>query len=147
MARSRCIAGVLIASVLGMASWEAHADDQYVQAAKSLSARHFDNTLPDQPIEKWVHANLPTGYEAIWGSHITDCGESTGSPVDKERDIPLCAEVELRKGHEIKGYLTLLIGTQKRGLVQEGAGLYFGYLEHRGRKYEFRRLSDLLHVE
>jgi hypothetical protein len=147
MTRSGYIVALLIAGVLGLASWKAQADDQYVRTAKSLSVWHFDKTLPDQPVEKWMRVNLPTGYEAVWGPYITDCGESTGSPVDRERDMPLCAEIELRKGGEVKGYLALFVGTQKRGLVQEGAGLYFGYLEHRGKKYEFRRLSDLLHVE
>ena len=60
--------------------------------------------------------------------------------------MPLCTEIEIMDGPKAKGYLVLLVGTQKRGLLQHGIGLYFGYLEHRGTKFEFKRLSDVLKV-
>lgn len=79
--------------------------------------------------------------------NISNCGESTGSSTDKKRDIPICAEVEIRKGTKLVGYLALFVGTQKRGLLNNSAGVYFGYLEYHGTKYNFRKLSDILNVE
>ena len=125
----------------------AHAEDGVVKAAKLLTAQDFDKTLPDQPIEEWLRMHLPAGYDATWGEYATDCGEGTGSAVDKERDMPLCAEVEIREGTKVMGYLALLVGTRKRGLLKDGVGLYFGYLEHGGNKYDFKRLGDVLKVK
>ncbi len=124
-----------------------YADDKFVRAAKSLSARAFDKNLPDQPVEGWLRAHLPVDYQVVWGEEVTDCGEGTGSAIDAKRDMPLCAEVEVKRGAKMVGYLALMVGTQKRGLLKEGNGLYFGYLEHAGTKYDFKRLSDVLKVK
>jgi hypothetical protein len=128
-------------------SGDAHADDEYVKKAKSLTAEDFDRTLPDQPVAGWLRSNIPAQYEVVWGEYITDCGEGTGTTSDKDRDMPLCAEVELKEGRETKGYLALFVGTQKRGLLRDSAGLYFGYLEHRETKHNFKRLGDVLKIK
>lgn len=147
MTRSQFLLGFLATSPACPVAAGAHADDEFVRGAKSLSARDFDRTLPDQSIEAWLRARLPVGYEAVWGERITDCGEGTGSAIDAKRDMPLCAEVELRHGGTAAGYLALLVGTQKRGLSKDGTGLYFGYLEHAGTKYDFKRLSDVFKIK
>ena len=141
------VLGLLVVTLACSASASARADDEFVTVAKSLSARDFDKTLPDQSIEAWLRAHIPAGYEAIWGEEITDCGEGTGTGIDARRDMPFCAEVELKRGTERAGYLALMIGTRDRGASKESAGLYFGYLEHGGRKYDFKRLSDVLKVK
>ena len=139
----RYLSLILIGALFFSLPRGAHADDAYVKKAKSLSAQQFDSTLPDQPIGIWLRSNIPAGYEVVWGEYITDCGEGTGTAADKERDLPLCAEVELKKGSEVKGYLALFVGTQKRGLLKKGYGLYFGYLDHHGVEQNFKRLSDV----
>jgi len=123
------------------------ADDALVLKAGSLSAKQFDETLPDQPIKEWLRRHLPAEYEVVWGEYITDCGEITGNATDKERDMPLCTEVEIRRGTILVGYLALFVGTQKHGFLNDSAGVYFGYLEHHGTKYNFRKLSEILNVE
>ena len=135
------------AILLYSVSTGALADDGLVIKVRSLSAKLFDKTLPAQPIEEWLRMHLPSDYEIVWGKYITDCGERTGSATDKERDIPLCAEVEIIKGTKLVGYLALFVGTQNRGLMNDSVGLYFGYMEHQGLRYNFRKLSDILNVE
>jgi len=127
-------------------SASAYADDAFVRATKSLSARDFDKDLPDQSVEAWLRAHLPAGYQAVWGEEITDCGEGGGAAIEG-RDMPLCAEVKVERGAKMVGYLALMVGTEKRGLLREGRQLYFGYLEHGGTKYDFKRLSDVLKVK
>jgi len=138
---------VLIVIVFCVLFNTANAYDDYVKKAISLTARDFEKDLPDQPIDAWLRSNIPARYEVVWGEHITDCGESTGTSADKERDMPMCLEVEIKEGPEIKGYLALFVGTEKRGLFKDGYGIYFGYLEHGGNKYNFKRLSDVLKVK
>ena len=131
---------VLVASI-------AHADNELVKKAKALSANDFDKTLSDQPIEEWLQAHLPTSYKVVWEEQITDCGESTGTSIGKDRDMPLCAEVIIYEGPKVVGYLALFIATQKQGLLTNGKGLYFGFLDHQGTKYDFKQISDVLKVK
>ncbi len=145
--RSKLLVAILAATLAYWVSGDAHADDELVTKAKSQSARDFDKTLPAQPVEEWLRAHLPKSYEVIWGEHITDCGESTGTAVDKERDMPLCAELEIREGGKAVGFLMLFVATQNRGLLTGGMGVYFGHLDHHGVKYDFRRLSDILKIK
>ena len=137
---------ILAAIVICSLSGAARAGDAFVKRALSLTARDFDQTLPDQPIDVWLRSHIPQRYEVVWGEHATDCGEGTGTTADKGRDIPICLEVILKEGSETKGYLALRVGTEKRGLSKDGRGIYFGYLEHAGERYNFQRLSDVLKV-
>ena len=123
-----------------------YGDDEIVKAAKSLSAQAFDKTLPDQSVESWLRAHLTAEYQIVWGEEITDCGEGGGTPIEG-RDMPLCAEVVVKGGAKMVGYLALIVGTHKRGLLKEGNGLYFGYLERAGTRYDFKRLSDVLKIK
>src|SRR6266700_370394 len=125
MVRSQFLLRFLAMSFACSVSASTYADDKFVRAAKSLSARAFDKNLPDQPVEGWLRAHLPVDYQVVWGEEVTDCGEGTGSAIDAKRDMPLCAEVEVKRGAKIVGYLALMVGTQKRGLLKEGNGLYF----------------------
>lgn len=147
MAHGPFVLALFAASIVFPVSGTVQADDDYVKGAKSLSAQDFDKTLPDQPIEEWLRAHIPAEYAAVWGEFVTDCGEGTGTAADQERDMPLCAEVQIKDGPRATGYLALFVGTHKRGQVKHGVGLYFGYLEHRGTKYDFKRLGDVLRVE
>jgi hypothetical protein len=143
----KLLLALLAVTLVCSVSINAPADDDLVKKAKSLDAQDFDKTLPAQPVEDWLRAHLPASYEVIWGEHITDCGESTGTATDKERDMPLCAEVEIREGEKVVGSLSLFVATQKRGLVRDGVEFYSGYLERHGMKYDFTRLSDILKIK
>ncbi len=61
--------------------------------------------------------------------------------------MPLCAKVELNRAGRLAGYLALQVGTRRLGLTKEKTGLYFGYLEQGGVKYDFRHLGDVLMVK
>lgn len=146
MVRRQFLPGFLAVSLACLVSANAWADDEFVKAAKSLIARDFDKTLPDQSMEAWLRTHLPAGYQVVWGEEATDCGEGGGTPIEG-RDMPLCAEVVVKRGAKMVGYLALMVGTHRRGLSKETAGVYFGYLEHAGTKYDFKRLSDVLRVK
>lgn len=78
---------------------------------------------------------------------MTDCGESTGTIEDRQRNMPLCVEVEIHEGTRQVGYLSLLIENEKFGLVGEGMGLYSGFVEAKGTRIDLRKLSDILSVK
>ena len=124
------------------------ADDDYVTFSKSLLARDFDASLPAQPIEQWLKSSLPQGIIATWGNTVTDCGEQTGDPaVDKERDLPLCVEIELKLKEKTAGYLMLFVGTQKKGKIKEQAGLYFGNIQQGSKTVWLKKLGELTNMK
>jgi len=105
----------IIVFMIFFASSPTMADDDYVRFAKSLSAEKYDKSLPSVPVEQWLTSALPRGIAAAWGDNVTDCGEQTGNPaIDSERDMPLCAEIELKQKDKSVGYLLLFVGTEKK---------------------------------
>ena len=135
---------LLFIFILPLVSTPCLADDDYVAFAKSLLARDYDASLPVLPIEQWFASALPRGTTATWGNNITDCGEQTGDPaIDKDRDIPLCVEIELKQKEKTAGYLMLFVGTQKQGKLKEQAGLYFGNFQQGNKTVWLKKLGEL----
>jgi hypothetical protein len=133
-----------ISSILLLSSYQVTADDQKVSFAKSLTAKDYDNALPSIPIEKWLRSTLQKDILIEWGTDITDCGERTGNPeIDKIRDVPLCAEVKLKKDNTVIGYLLFFIGTENEGMMKEKAALYYGYFNSDNKQITIRKLSEL----
>jgi hypothetical protein len=135
---------LLFIVILPLVSTPCLADDDYVAFAKSLPARDYDASLPVLPFEQWIASALPRGTTATWGDTITDCSEQTGDPaIDKDRDIPLCVEIELKQKDKTTSYLMLFDGTQKKGKIKEQAGLYFGNFHQGNNTVWQKKLGDL----
>jgi hypothetical protein len=138
----------LLAGMLLFVPSPALADDDYVTFAKSLRAQDFDASLPSQPVEQWLSSSLPQGVAAIWGKYITGCGEETGGPaIDKGRDMPLCAEIELKQNGKTVGSLLLFVGTEKKGKLKEHVGLYFGSIQRGTKTVQLKKLSDVTNIK
>ena len=133
-----------IITMILLASSPSIAEDDYVIIAKSLLAKDYDETLLSIPVEKWLISVLPQGIDAKWNPNITDCGEQTGDPtIDKDRDVPICAEIELNDNGRSVGYLSLVIGSTKNGISKTRAKLYYGYIKRYEKRVNIRKLSDL----
>lgn len=140
----KILSPAIIVSMILFASSPAPADDDYVSFAKSLPAEKYDKSLPSIPAEQWLNSILPRGIVAVWGNSITDCGEQTGDPaIDRGRDMPLCAEIELKQKDKSVGYLLLFVGTEKKGKLKETAGLYYGYIKQGDKTIGLRKLQEI----
>jgi hypothetical protein len=138
---------VVVFMILSAAS-PALADDDYVSYAKSLPAKQFDNSLPSIPTEQWLASSLPSGIVAVWENNVTDCGEQAGDPeIDKKRDMPLCAEIELKKKDKSVGHLLLLVGTEKKGTEVEAVGLYYGYIKKGAKTIDLNKLQEVMKLK
>jgi len=138
------ILSLIIVFLILSASSPALADDDYVRFAKSLPAKDFDKSLPSVPTEHWLTLILPRDIAAVWGDNVTDCGEQTGDPaIDRERDMPLCIEIELKQKDKSAGYLLLFVGTEKKGRLKEAAGLYYGYIRQGDKTIDLKKLHEI----
>lgn len=147
MKRMKLILLLCIVLLFLLSPHPAAADDEKVSFSKSLTANEYDNVLPAIAIEKWLRSILKESVAIEWGAYITDCGEQAGNPeIDKERDIPLCAEVELKEENRLVGYLLLFIGTENEGVIKEKACLYYGYINSNGKQITITKLSELEHL-
>ena len=118
--------------------------DNYITFAKSLTADKYDQSLPSIPVEQWLKSILPHGIVASWGKYVTDCGEQTGVPaIDKDRDMPLCAEIEFKENGRSVGYILLFIGTEKKGISNAHTGLYYGEVRRNDVSIRLNKLGDL----
>lgn len=59
-----------------------------IAQVKATPASKIDPNLPVLPYEQWVR-NL-AGKDAKIQWELNDCGEGTGGPADRDRDMPLC---------------------------------------------------------
>ena len=142
------ILAVLLAAISLCASSPSQAEDDAVAFARLLLARDYDASLPAQPVEQWIASVLPRGTSAAWGAYITDCGEQAGDPtIDRARDIPMCAEIELQQNGRTVGSLLLIIGTQRKGVRKDRAALYAGSIPVDGKTVWIRKLGELSRMQ
>jgi hypothetical protein len=139
---------LIVISMILLSSSPSIADDDYVTFAKSLTADKYDQSLPSLPIEQWLTSVLPHGIVASWGRYVTDCGEQTGVPaIDKDRDMPLCAEIEFKENGRSVGYILLFIGTENKGISSVNAELYSGEMRRNDVSIKLNKLGDLKNIK
>lgn len=86
-----------------------------INAAKNSIARDMNKTLPQVTFEAWLQGLA--GTQAVLNWSVTDCGEQTGNPaLDRGRDFPMCATVEVKLPGNRLLSLSLLAGSMGRGL-------------------------------
>jgi len=140
----KTLATVIVAIIFFCVPEQSVAANDYVTFAKSLLARDYDSSLPAISIEQWLESILPRGTGIVWGNNETDCGEQTGDPsIDKERDMPLCVEVTLVQENRTVGYLSLFVGTDKKGKLKNSAGLYYGFIKEGEKTIDLKNLREL----
>lgn len=55
---------------------------------------------------------------------VNDCGEQTGGEADKDRDLPICAEVQANLPDQRIVVVRILAATFKKGLTPQDVGIY-----------------------
>lgn len=96
-----------------------------INAAKNSIARDLDKTLPQVTFEVWLQGLA--GPQAVLTWSVTDCGEQTGNPaLDRGRDFPMCAEVNVKLPGNRLLSLSLLAGSMGRGLTVVPLALHSG---------------------
>src|ERR1700730_8140719 len=60
---------------------------------KRITASELDSKLTAEPFGRWL--TRIAGPDAAIAWEVNDCGEQTGSPADRLRDIPVCVQAEM----------------------------------------------------
>jgi hypothetical protein len=87
-----------------------------ISAAKNAVVQDMEKTLPRVTFEAWVQGLVGAQAALKWSTN--DCGEQTGNPaLDKGRDFPICAEVQVVVAGDRQLSLSLMVGSTSRGLT------------------------------
>ncbi len=116
------------------------AKDQVIARARRASALGLDSALPKQRFDDWFRKLVGPKVEIRWEAN--DCGEQTGSPADRDRDFPVCAEAiaVLCDGPSVA--VLIGVGTVKKGITGKPV-VRLVSIERKGRVERVRRLRDL----
>ena len=88
----------------------------FISAAKNAVVQDMEKTLPRATFEAWVQGLVGAQAALKWSTN--DCGEQTGNPtLDRGRDFPICAEVQVAVAGDRQLSLSLMVGSTSRGLT------------------------------
>ena len=106
-------------------------DAAAIEAAKKAIVHQIDPALPRTTFESWLRGLA--GAKAVTRWEVNDCGEQTGNPsLDKERDFPMCAQVQVSLGGNRELTLSLAVGTGRKGVTPEPPDFVSGYVTESG---------------
>jgi TonB family protein len=111
-------------------------EKQAISSAQEMSASDLDAALPDRPFAGWFSEVIGPKAGVIW--QLTECGEQIGAG----KDLPACAEVNASLPGGRKVFVTISVGTFKKGLTGKPS-FFRAVIEQNERFYQVRRLSDL----
>ncbi len=108
-------------------------EEQAIAMVKATPVSDIESGKSGKPFGEWFNNLAGKGAKLSW--ELNDCGESTGGPADRERDMPGCvgARAELPDGRWI--YAAISVGNAsdiKDARPPSGAGLrdvFAGYKE------------------
>ena len=115
-------------------------DEELIAYAKKLNVNKMESRLPQEELDTWLKSILRSTTKIEW--EINDCGEQTGTEIDRQRDLPFCAGIEAKTKDGGKVILAILIGTDKKGLTKR-PGVYYCLFEMNNKTKSINSLYDL----
>ncbi len=107
--------------------------DEAIKMVKAIPTSEIETGRPAQSFEVWMQNLAGKDAELKW--ELNDCGEGSGGPADRERDMPLCVSVnaELPDGRWVDVSLGVASASDLKGGRPPGGvgmrGVAAGYKE------------------
>lgn len=115
-------------------------DDKLIRQVQQISVAQLDSVLPAVSFEKWLRVEAGADAEFHW--EVNDCGEQTGTAADRDRDFPLCVEVQANMKDHRTIVVSIAVGTFHKGAVGKPT-VYFVQLATPRKTINLDHLSDL----
>lgn len=111
-----------------------------IRIGMGASATALDSTLADSTLSAWIGRTLGRDTPVHW--EVNDCGETSGSPADSARDLPICVEARTAFSGGRQLHVSVVVGSM--GEDAEGAPvLWYAMVTGPDTSLVFDRLSDL----
>ena len=127
---------VSLSLCLSVAGQTGSFEKQAISSAQEMSASDLDAALPNRPFAGWFSEVIGPKAGVVW--QLTECGEQ----IEAGKDLPACAEVNASLPGGQKVFVTISVGTFKKGLTGKPS-FFRAVIEQNERFYQVRRLSDL----
>src|SRR5215813_2777284 len=131
---------VLLFLRLSVAGQSGSFEKQAISSAQEISASALDAALPDRPFADWFSEVIGPKAGVVW--QLTECGDPLAASGGAGQDLPACAEVNASLPGGRKVFVTISVGTFKKGLTGK-LSFFRAVIEQNERLYQVRRLSDL----
>ena len=114
-------------------------DAKLIGQVKQIPVSQLDAALPSISFEKWLRVEAGADAELQW--EVNDCGEQTGTAEDRDRDFPICVEVDAHMKDQRTIVVSVTVGTFKKGAFGKPA-VFFAQLNTPHQTIDIRQLSD-----
>ena len=116
-------------------------DKTLIDRAKRADVSLMDRRLPSGQFSDWLSKTVGEKATITW--EVNDCGEATGGPADRGRDMPVCVEAAAKLPDGRKVVLSLAVGSRQRGMNSQFTAFYTTAVLQGEKFTEFRALGDL----
>ena len=132
---------VIALSVISLYSQTTRQEAAVIRYAKNTTVSRIELGMSKQSFDRWLRKTLGKGHPVKW--EVNDCGEQTGTPADRGRDFPMCAEATA-ESMDVYFSVSLMVGTFETGVSRTRPQIrgIFVHVEGEG-EFEVKRLSDL----
>src|SRR5262252_2041081 len=131
---------VSLSLCLSVAGQTGSFEKQAISSAQEMSASDLDAALPDRPFASWFSEVIGPKAGVVW--QLTECGDPLAASGEAGQDLPACAEVNASLPGGQKVFVTISVGTFKKGLTGKPS-FFRAVIEQNERLYQVRRLSEL----
>jgi hypothetical protein len=99
---------------IGCRSGDPKLEEAALGYVKGMPAARLEPGLDESPFAEWLQKRLGPAATIEW--EVNDCGEQSGDPSDRDRDLPMCVQAGGLKGDR-KIAVLIGVGTFKRGII------------------------------
>jgi hypothetical protein len=112
-----------------------------IRYAKKIPVNRIEPGMVKLGFERWLKKTLGQNFSPKW--EVNDCGEQSGTQVDRGRDFPMCVEA-MSESIDVYFVVSLMVGTFGRGTSSTRPQLRGMAIHIEGEgEFEVKKLSGL----
>ena len=114
LVRSLFVAAFVMACFAGAQAQSKRQQAAAIRYGKGTLVSRIEKGMPRERFDVWLKKLAGRKAKITW--EVNDCGEQTGTPVDKGRDFPMCVEADSKLG-DMAIIIIINVGTFGRGII------------------------------
>lgn len=138
--RSIAIVLIVYLPAFALSTKDKATERQMIEHVRKIRAVELDSKLTNELFGHWL--SRIAGPQAEIGWEVNDCGEQTGGPADRGRDLPVCVQAQVTLPDKATLIVMISIGTLRKG-VHGRATVKDAFIEKNGETTTLKELSQL----
>ena len=113
--RSIAIVFIVCLHAFALSTEDKATERQMIEHVRKIRAVELDPKLTNELFGHWLSRIAGPQAEIAW--EVNDCGEQTGGPADRGRDLPVCVQAQVTFPDNAMLVVMISIGTLKNWMV------------------------------